>query len=95
MAQALSNALSLPSPHIIIPSIWSNLTQDLAAEKFDMAMGGISITLARAATAFFSTPIRRVGKTGCIRCTDRAKYIDFASLDVAGVQIAANPGRHE
>lgn len=92
MAQALSNALALPSPPVFIPSAWSNLTQDIAGGKFDIAMGGVSITLARARTAFFSTPVQRVGKAGCIRCADSAKYTDLASLDVSGVKISANPG---
>ena len=92
MAQSLSNALSLPLPPVLIPSIWANLTKDISADKFDIGMGGISITLPRAQTAFFSTPVQRVGKTGCIRCADKAKYTDFASLDVSGVKIAANPG---
>lgn len=92
MAQALSNALSLPSSPVFVPSVWANLTKDLAAGKFDIAMGGVSITLPRAQTAFFSTPVQRAGKTGCIRCADAAKYTDLASLDVAGVKIAANPG---
>lgn len=92
MAQALSNALSLPASPVFVPSVWANLTKDIAADKFDIAMGGISVTLARAQTAFFSTPAQRVGKTGCVRCVDRSKYADLASLDVPGVKIAANPG---
>ncbi|CZT18534.1 related to Cyclohexadienyl dehydratase [Ramularia collo-cygni] len=92
MAQALSNALSLPSPPVFVPSVWANLTKDVAADQFDIAMGGVSITLPRAKTAFFSTSMQRVGKTGCIRCADKEKYTDFESLDVSGVKIAANPG---
>ncbi|EME39910.1 hypothetical protein DOTSEDRAFT_65813 [Dothistroma septosporum NZE10] len=92
MAQALSNALSLPSPPVLVPSVWANLTKDISADKFDIGMGGISITLARAQTAFFSTPVQRAGKIGCMRCADRAKYTDITSLDIPGVKIAANPG---
>lgn len=92
MAQSLSNALSLPSPPVFVPSVWANLTKNIAANKFDIGMGGISVTLSRAQTAFFSTPVQRVGKTGCIRCADKTKYTDFATLDVAGTKIAVNPG---
>ncbi|SMQ46269.1 unnamed protein product [Zymoseptoria tritici ST99CH_1A5] len=92
MAQSLSNALSLPSSPIFVPSAWANLTMDIAANKFDIAMGGVSITLARAQTSFFSTPVQRVGKTGCIRCADKGKYTDLKSLDVVSTKIAANPG---
>ncbi|KAI8308516.1 Cyclohexadienyl dehydratase [Colletotrichum sp. SAR11_59] len=91
-AQSLSNALGLPSPPRLIKTVWANITSDLAAGKFDIAMGGVSLTLARAKTAFFSTAIQRVGKTACIRCADAEKYTDLATLDQAGVKVAVNPG---
>ncbi|OHF01548.1 bacterial extracellular solute-binding protein, family 3 [Colletotrichum orchidophilum] len=91
-AQSLSNALGLPKPPRLVATKWANITSDLSAGKFDIAMGGVSLTLARAKTAFFSTAIQRVGKTACIRCADADKYTDLASLDQAGVKVAVNPG---
>ncbi|KAJ0335928.1 hypothetical protein COL922a_008599 [Colletotrichum nupharicola] len=91
-AQSLSNALGLPSPPRLIKTVWANITSDLAAGKFDIAMGGVSLTLARAKTALFSTAIQRVGKTACIRCVDADKYTDLATLDQTGVKVAVNPG---
>lgn len=55
-------------------------------------MGGVSLTLLRARSAFFSTAIQRVGKTACIRCADAEKYVDLATLDQAGTKVAVNPG---
>ncbi|KAH7066900.1 hypothetical protein BKA63DRAFT_130444 [Paraphoma chrysanthemicola] len=92
LAQALANSLSLPQPIEFVPTIWANLTTDLAAQKFDIAMSGVSITLARAQKAFFSTAIQRVGKAACVRCADLAKFSSLAAIDTAGVKVAVNPG---
>ncbi|KAH7157252.1 bacterial extracellular solute-binding protein, family 3 [Dactylonectria estremocensis] len=91
-AQSLSNALGLPKPPQLVPTIWSNITSDLGAGKFDIVMGGVSVTLTRARTAFFSTAIQRVGKTAAIRCSDADKYTDLESIDQEGVRVAVNPG---
>lgn len=91
-AQSLSNALGLPNPPRLVRTAWANITSDLAAGKFDIAMGGVSLTLARARSVFFSNPVQRVGKTACVRCADAAKYPDLASLDQPGVKVVVNPG---
>ncbi|KAL2071494.1 hypothetical protein VTL71DRAFT_12729 [Oculimacula yallundae] len=92
LAQSLSNALGLPYPVQFIPSTWGNLTSDITADKFDIAMGGVSATLVRSRKAFFSTAVQRVGKTGCIRCSDAQKFTDLASIDQVGVTVVVNPG---
>jgi cyclohexadienyl dehydratase len=92
LAQTLSNSLSLPHPIEFVPTIWANLTTDLAAGKFDVAMSGVSITLARAQKGFFSTAILQVGKAACVRCADLAKFSSLAAIDTAGVKVAVNPG---
>ncbi|KAH6066294.1 hypothetical protein HBI67_122570 [Parastagonospora nodorum] len=92
LAQALSNSLSLAKPIEFIPTNWGNLTADIAAGKFDIAMSGVSITLARAQRAFFSTAIQRVGKAACVRCADLTRFSSLAAIDMAGVKVAVNPG---
>lgn len=91
-AQSLSNALSLPYPVRFVPTVWANLTADINAGKFDIAMGGISITLERAKTVFFSTATQRAGKVACIRCADSGKYTSLAAIDQQGVVVVVNPG---
>ncbi|RDI77577.1 hypothetical protein Vi05172_g12403 [Venturia inaequalis] len=91
-AQALSNALNLPHPVKFVPTIWANLTKDVNAGKFDIAMGGITITLERAKTVFFSTATQRTGKVACIRCSDASKFTSLDSLDREGVVVVVNPG---
>lgn len=92
LAQTLSNSLGLSRPVEFVPTIWANLTADIAAQKFDVAMSGVSITLARAQKVFFSTAIQRVGKAACVRCADLAKFSSLAAIDTAGVKVAVNPG---
>lgn len=91
-AQALSNALNLPYPAKFVPTIWANLTKDINAGKFDIAMGGITITLERAKTAFFSQATQRAGKVACIRCSDARKFTSRETLDREGVIVVVNPG---
>ncbi|OWY51812.1 periplasmic binding protein-like II [Alternaria alternata] len=92
VAQSLSNSLGLSRPVEFVPTIWANLTTDLAAQKFDIAMSGVSITLARAQKAFFSTAVQRVGKAACVRCADLDRFSSLAAIDTAGVKVAVNPG---
>ncbi|KAJ5040408.1 uncharacterized protein L3040_006064 [Drepanopeziza brunnea f. sp. 'multigermtubi'] len=91
-AQSLSNALGLPRPPQLIPTAWANLTRDLAAGRFDIVMGGVSLTLPRARTAMLSTPIQKVGKTGCVRCGDAGRFTSLVAIDQVGVRVVVNPG---
>jgi cyclohexadienyl dehydratase len=92
MAQSLSNSLGLPHPVEFVPTAWANLTSDLVAHRFDVAMSGVSITLARAQKAFFSSAIQRAGKAACVRCSDLSSLGSLAAIDAAGVKVAVNPG---
>jgi cyclohexadienyl dehydratase len=92
MAISLSTSLSLSLPIEFVPTTWPTLATDLTAGYFDIAMGGISITLARAMKFYYSDPVLRAGKVGCIRCADSAKYTSFATLDVEGTTVVVNAG---
>jgi cyclohexadienyl dehydratase len=65
---------------------------DFEANDFDIAMGGISITLDRQKKGMFSTPILREGKTPIARCADKDKYQTIADIDKPGTRIIVNPG---
>jgi cyclohexadienyl dehydratase len=55
-------------------------------------MGGITVTLERAKTAMFSSPVMRTGKTPIARCTDRDRFNSVADIDKPGVRVITNPG---
>src|ERR1043165_6398143 len=65
MAEALGKALGVKVE--FVPTSWPQLMKDFEADNFDIAMGGVSITLDRQKKGLFSTPIMREGKTPIAR----------------------------
>jgi cyclohexadienyl dehydratase len=90
MARALAGALGA-EPRFV-QTAWPNLMGDQAADKFDIAMGGISVTLERQKTAWFSSPYLSSGKTPIARCADQARFQTLAEIDRPGVRLIVNPG---
>ena len=76
-------------------SIISNRATSLlafSAGKFDIAMGGVSITLDRARKGYFSAPYLREGKTPIVRCGDVGRYDALPDIDRPDVRVVVNPG---
>jgi len=90
MANNLAEALGVKLE--IVATTWANLLPDLGAGKFDVGMGGISVTLPRQKSAFFSAPLMRVGKTPIARCADKDRFATLAQIDQPGVKVIVNPG---
>jgi cyclohexadienyl dehydratase len=90
MAEALAKALGVKVAYV--HTSWPQMMKDFEATKFDIAMGGVSITLDRQRKGAFSTPIMREGKTPIARCADRDKYQTLADIDTSGTRIITNPG---
>ncbi len=90
MAEALGKALGVRVEYF--QTAWPRLTKDFEADNFDIAMGGISITLDRQKKGMFSTPIMREGKTPIARCSEKEKYGAIAEIDRPGTRVIVNPG---
>ena len=90
MAEALGKALGVRIEYI--QTSWPRLMNDFEADRFDIAMGGISITLDRQKKGMFSTPIMREGKTPIARCADKGKYETIVDIDRPGTRVIVNPG---
>src|SRR5882762_6358944 len=90
MAEALGKALGVKVE--LVQTAWPQLMKDFEADDFDIAMGGISITLDRQKKGLFSTPIMREGKTPIARCADKTKYETIAEIDKPGTRVIVNPG---
>jgi cyclohexadienyl dehydratase len=90
MAEALGRALGVGVE--FVKTGWPQLTKDFEADKFDVAMGGISITLDRQKRGLFSTPVMREGKTPIARCADKDRYSTLADIDRPGTRVVVNPG---
>jgi cyclohexadienyl dehydratase len=90
MARSLAKALGVSIA--FAPATWGGLAKGLAEGDFDIAMGGVSVTLDRQKIGFFSAPTMRDGKTPIARCADQEKYETLAEIDRPGVKVIANPG---
>src|SRR3984893_1948707 len=90
MAEALGKALGVQVEYV--HTAWPQLMKDFEADNFDIAMGGISITLDRQKKGMFSIPIMREGKTPIARCADKGKYETIAEIDRPGTRVIVNSG---
>jgi cyclohexadienyl dehydratase len=90
MAESLGKALGVRVKYV--QTAWPQLTRDFEADDFDIAMGGISITLERQKKGMFSAPVMREGKTPIARCADKDKYETIADIDKPGTRVIVNPG---
>jgi len=77
-----------------VPTTWPTLSADMQADKFDIALCGISRNFARARTMAMSDAYGEglFGKTILCRKTDAKKFKSVADLNKPGVRIMINPG---
>lgn len=90
MARDLATALGVKLQ--LVRTDWKSLAPELLAGRFDIGMGGITITLARARTAYFSSPVLLSGKTAIALCSKAAKYETLDAIDQPSTRVVVNPG---
>jgi cyclohexadienyl dehydratase len=90
MARQLATSLGVRVE--FVPTIWAKLNDDFAADKFDIAVGGVTILPAREKIAAFSTATLADGKRPIVRCGDKDKFTSLAAIDQPGVRVVVNPG---
>jgi cyclohexadienyl dehydratase len=90
VALALGKAMGVEVE--FVQTSWPTLSKDFAADMFDIAMGGVSITLARQLIGSFSTPIMREGKAPIARCGETEKFDTITEIDAPNVRVVVNPG---
>ena len=90
MAQRLAAKLGVAA--VFVPTVWSELTRDYTAGRFDMAVGGITKLPARAALGPFAHTVYVDGKRPIVRCADRERYTSIDALNRPDVHIVVNPG---
>ena len=71
---------------------WPELLSDLAADRFDVAMSGITIRPERSVAGVFTVPVMASGAVVLLR--KNAGFTDLASLDRPAARIAVNQGGH-
>lgn len=75
-----------------IHTSWPTLMDDLLADKFDIGMSGISITLERQKLAMFSMPVLSGGKVAISRDEDAERFGALDAINQADVRVIFNPG---
>ena len=75
-----------------VKTTWPTLLKDLQDNQYDVAMCGITRTLARQKVAALSHPYINVGKSPLVRAADRNRFKTLADIDQPGVKIGVNPG---
>lgn len=89
-AQSLGSSLGVEVR--FVETTWPTLMQDLLADKFDIAMSGITRTFARQKVAALSTGYIKFGKIPLIRKANQNRFVSLETIDLPTVKIGVNPG---
>jgi cyclohexadienyl dehydratase len=85
-------AASLGVKLVLVPTTWPMLINDFQADKYDLAMSGVSISLKRQKLGFFSLPYHSGGKTPITLCSKVDEYNSLAKIDQPTTRVVVNPG---
>lgn len=89
---AVDLAKSLGVELKIVNTSWPTLIADLEAQKYDIAMSGITIRLDRQKVGLFSNPVMSSGKAAITRKADVDKFTSIEAINTKGVRVIVNPG---
>ncbi|AUZ45405.1 transporter substrate-binding domain-containing protein [Pseudomonas orientalis] len=92
IAMAESLAKSLNATITWVPTTWKTLMPDFLAQRCDIAVGGISVSLERQKKAFFSQPLGVDGKIPLVRCTDVQRYQTIEQINQPQVRVIEPAG---
>ncbi|CRM99243.1 Cyclohexadienyl dehydratase precursor [Pseudomonas sp. 34 E 7] len=92
IAMAESLAKSLNATVTWVPTTWKTLMPDLLAQRCDIAVGGISVSLERQKKAFFSQPLGVDGKIPLVRCADVQRYQSVEQINQPQVRVIEPAG---
>jgi cyclohexadienyl dehydratase len=90
MAHKLGEALK--AKVVFVRFKWPELTADLLADKFDIAMGGIGRNVERGKIFAYTNSFMTFGTCPLVRLGDENKFPDFASINRPGVKVILNQG---
>ncbi|KHN93364.1 ArtI protein [Pectobacterium actinidiae] len=90
MAESLAKSLGVKLNWV--QTTWKTLMTDFQAGKCDIAMGGISVTLARQKNVFFTQPLDVDGKIPLVRCENKDRYQTIEQLNRQTVRLIEPAG---
>lgn len=76
----------------VVPTTWKTLSEDMQAGRFEIAMGGVSITAERARLGRFSSAYLQDGKTPIVRCEDVSRFQTVSDINRRSVRVIVNAG---
>ncbi len=75
-----------------VPFEWRNLIAGLVADKYDIAMSGITIRLERAKAVAFSEPYILIGSSPLVRKEHAKRFRSWQDVDRPGVRLVVTLG---
>ena len=90
LAQALAAHLGVQP--VFVRTSWPTLSADLAADRYDVAMSGVSVTPEREQLGAFSLAYQSGGKTIVARCSESRNLDTLREVDSKAVRVVVNPG---
>lgn len=90
MATNLAKSLHLVP--VFVMTSWPTLSQDLAADHYDIAMGGVTYTKGRAEQFLLSNPVLPNGKIALASCQSAPKLTDLTRINQSDIKVVVNPG---
>lgn len=75
-----------------VPTTWADLMQDYSDGKFDIAVGGITRSLARMLKGDFLPPYAPNGKVAIIHKKNKDRFTSLEAMDVPETTVIVNPG---
>ena len=75
-----------------VPTTWRELLPDLQADKYDVAIGGITRNVARMSQCEFLPGYAPFGKVALVRAAGKGKFTSLDSLNQPDVRVIKNPG---
>ncbi len=75
-----------------VATSWPNLLKDLQADKFDVAVGGITRNINRLRVVDMLPGYAPFGKVALVRAADKDKFRRREDLNQPGVRVIKNPG---
>lgn len=88
--QAMAQQLGVKIEYV--PTSWPNLMPDLKADKYDIAVGGITRNVARISQAEMLPGYAPFGKVALVRKDQAEKFKSVDDLNQASVHVIKNPG---
>lgn len=90
VAKLLANELGVQVE--FVPTTWKTMLDDLNANKYDIAMGGITRTVKRQSSINMTDPYLIFGKCFLVRKGEKNKYNSLEAVNKPNVKVGVNIG---